>query len=108
MVHRGDIYIHDLPDMGKNIQRGLRPVVCVSNDINNRKSNTIQVLAISTRKGDMPTHVEINSIEQKSYVYCEQIFTVRQDELQSYIGHATQREMAMVSRELIMQIGGVM
>lgn len=104
---RGEIYIFNLPDMGENIQRGVRPVICVSNDINNRESNTVQVLAITTREDGLPFHVEINCIGKKSYVMCEQIFTVRQRDCMKYIGNATKYEMAMISQALIMQIGGI-
>ena len=103
---RGDICIYKLPDVGKHIQNGIRPVICVSNNINNAKSEVVQVLAISTKKDKLPMHVEINSTKEKSYVFCEQIFTIRKDEIISYVGHATKNEMKKINRALLLQIGG--
>lgn len=104
---RGDICIYELPDVGKHIQNGVRPVICVSNNINNVNSKAVQVLAITRKEDNLPMHVEINSTKEKSYVLCEQIFTIRKDEIISYVGHATKDEMKKISRALLMQIGGI-
>ena len=104
---RGDICIYELPDVGKGVQHGIRPVVCVSNNTNNAKSEVVQVLAITRKRDGLPMHVEINSTKDKSYVLCEQIFTIRKDRIISYVGHATKDEMKKISRALLMQIGGI-
>ena len=43
------VYLIDLGETGNNIQEGLRPCICVSNDINNTWSNNVQFIPFTTQ-----------------------------------------------------------
>ena len=69
-IRRGDIYfaIKSRPSKGsvQNASKG-RPVIIVSNDMNNEHSETLEIVFLTTApKKDLPTHVEITSADKKS------------------------------------------
>ena len=61
IVHRGDIYYADLSPVVGSEQGGVRPVLIVQNDVGNRFSPTVIVLAVTSRLGKarLPTHVPV-------------------------------------------------
>ncbi len=75
-------------------QRGGRPAVIVSNDKNNAKSNTVEVVYMTTKpKTDLPTHVYIESALRPSTLLCEQISTVSEERIGEWIGELTDDEV---------------
>lgn len=69
---RGDIYIFNLPKMGKyHIQSGERPCLIVSNDTGNLKSPNVTVLPITSQhKPFLPTHVRLRKDQcEKNQIY---------------------------------------
>jgi len=68
---RGEIYLvnldksQNLGDNKSSIFRGTRPVLVVSNNINNRHSTVIQIVPItSSSKGKIPVHVKLDSSDK--------------------------------------------
>ena len=75
---RGEIYLIDLGQEGKGSEyRGLRPVVILSNNINNLHSTIIQVAPITSAQGkaNIPVHVKLgveDGLKISSFVSIEQ------------------------------------
>ena len=61
MILRGELYIADLDPVVGSEQGGLRPVLVVQNDMGNRYSPTVVVLAVTSQlqKARLPTHVQV-------------------------------------------------
>ena len=104
-IMRGDIYwIHSVPFTG--LQQTKRPAVIVSNNTNNRYSNKVEVVYLSTDpKKDLPTHCTIRSAYEESTALCEGIRTVDARNLGDYVGHCSQDEMAMLDVCLAISLG---
>lgn len=108
-IRRGDIYfaIKSRPSKGsvQNASKG-RPVIIVSNDMNNEHSETLEVVFLTTApKKDLPTHVEITSSERKSVALCEQVQTISKKELGHYISTCTDEEMVLVDKAISISLG---
>ena len=60
---RGEIYRAALDPVLGSEQGGTRPVVVVQNNVGNRYSPTVIVLAVTSRmnKARLPTHIEVPS-----------------------------------------------
>ena len=91
-VKRFDIYMCDFGTGQGSIQGGLRPVLVIQNDKLNKFSSTTLVAAITTviKKEHLPSHVYLGQrfgLHKPSMVMFEQVKTVNQSELRSYIGH---------------------
>lgn len=95
-----EIWYGDLGDSNGSVQRGKRPVLIVSNDKNNRHSNTVNVMPLTTKmnKRNLPCHVEILDYERyglnaPSTIMIEQIMTMPKDKLLYRCGKITDRKM---------------
>ena len=64
IVKRGDVFYANLVGYGC-VQGGLRPVVIISNDTNNKFSNIVQIVPLTSqlKKCDLPVHVYISEIK---------------------------------------------
>lgn len=64
------------------MQGGVRPVIIISNDMNNRFSPTVQIIPLTSKgkKRNLPVHVSIgaieNVLERESQALIEQLTTV--------------------------------
>jgi len=106
-IRRGDIfYIEKHGWQCGSEQFSGRPGVVVSNDVNNRRSGTVEIVYCTTKpKESMPTHVQILSTRSPSTVLCEQITTVSVERLGDYIGRCSEEEMAEIDLALAESIG---
>jgi mRNA interferase MazF len=102
--HRGDVYYVDLRDgyVGSE-QGGLRP--CVILQVEESKQGTSLIVACMTTKDKgrpMQFHIEVSSKnkEKDSYVLCEQLMTITEKELITYLYRISEDEMADVSRAI--------
>ena len=97
-VKRGEIYY--ISRGGYNTgseQQADRPGVIVSNDKNNKNSQTLEVVYLTTQpKNELPTHCTI---------LCEQIHTVAVERIGKYIGVCTAQEMQKIDIGLMISIG---
>lgn len=85
---------------------GGRPAVIVSNDKNNAKSNTVEVVYMTTKpKTDLPTHVYIESALRPSTLLCEQISTVSEGRIGEWIGELTDDEAKELDVALAISLG---
>lgn len=106
----GDIYFANLIG-GNNLQKGIRPVLIVQNNIGNRYSSTFEVLPLSSRVYKaryMPTHVLVhahpmNGLRRDSVVLAEQVVTIHIDQLQERIGKLDHQSLVMVGKARAIQ-----
>ena len=106
-VKRGEIYY--ISRGGYNTgseQQADRPGVIVSNNKNNKNSQTLEVVYLTTQpKNELPTHCTIRSTGRVSTVLCEQIHTVAVERIGKYIGVCTAQEMQNIASGLMISIG---
>ena len=111
IVKRGDIFYADLSPVIGSEQGGVRPVLVVQNDIGNKYSPTVIVVAITSQinKAKLPTHLEISAKEfglaKDSVVLLEQIRTVDKQRLKDKIGKCSLRFMEKVDKALYISLG---
>lgn len=106
-IKRGDIFYVSCPEevLGSE-QRGRRPAVVVSNNMNNRYSTIVEVVYLTTqRKSPIPTHVQIQSLPRISTALCEQISSISVKRLGQRLGHCTPQEMECIDFALCISIG---
>lgn len=111
MIARGELYIADLDPVVGSEQGGLRPVLVIQNDMGNRYSPTIIVLAVTSQlqKARLPTHVQVpavgHGLEKDSVVLAEQIRTLDKRRLHERIGRLRPDYMEAVARALAVSLG---
>lgn len=111
VIKRGDIYYADLSPVIGSEQGGVRPVLVVQNDIGNRYSPTVIIIAITSQinKAKLPTHVEIQASEyglaKDSVILLEQVRTIDKKRLEEKIGHLDEEMMAKVDEALLISLG---
>lgn len=106
-VKRGEIYYISWGGYNTGSeQQADRPGVIVSNDKNNKNSQTLEVVYLTTQpKNELPTHCTIRSTGRVSTVLCEQIHTVAVERIGKYIGVCTAQEMQNIDIGLMISIG---
>lgn len=101
-ITRGDIFFANLTGETGSEQGGIRPVICLSNNIGNTYSPTVIVATITSKqtKANIPTHVDIRGcgLKEDSIVLLEQIRTIDKRRYLSYIGHADELTMKKVDK----------
>ena len=84
-ILRGEIYWADLNPVRGREQAGLRPVLILSHDLFNRKSETVIAMAITsqTQRAGFPLTVELPTemLPKPSWVKISQIRTISVDRL---------------------------
>jgi mRNA interferase MazF len=110
-ILRGQIY---WVDFGKGIgseQSDHRPALVVQNNIGNKKSSTIVVIAITTntQKAYLPVHVLIELIENTglssdSVVLAEQVRTVDKKRVGDYIGECPYYLMQKINKAIKIEL----
>ena len=110
-MKRGDIYFADLDPVIGSEQGGVRPVLVIQNDVGNRYSPTVIVLAITgqVNKARLPTHVPVaaegTGLQKDSVVLAEQIRTLDKRRLRERIGTLRPEVMEKVSNALKISLG---
>ncbi len=107
---RGQIWEVNLdPAVGVEIKKR-RPVVIISNNINNQYASTVTILPI-TDKGQKiyPFQVELSSkikgLTKDSKIKCEQIRTVDKSRLENLVGAIPQEIVKQIERALLIHLG---
>lgn len=104
-IKRGEVYYTELPDRGRGIQRGLRPVVVVSNDVGNYHSDIAIIAPItSQKKTQLPTHVDV-ALSKKSIILCEQLTIVHKSKLFNNIYTLSKNELNTLDTALMVSLG---
>ena len=111
IIMRGDLFSACLDPVVGSEQGGIRPVLVVQNDVGNRYSPTVIVLAVTgqVNKNRLPTHVPIpagtNGLAKDSVVLAEQIRTLDKRRLREKIGSLKPEEMQKVSQAMMVSLG---
>lgn len=111
MILRGELYVADLDPVVGSEQGGLRPVLIVQNDMGNRYSPTVVVLAVTSQlqKARLPTHVPVpaagHGLQKDSVILAEQLRTLDKRRLHERIGRLAPEYMAAVGRALAVELG---
>lgn len=111
IVKRGDIFYADLSPVIGSEQGGVRPVLIIQNDVGNKYSPTVIVLAITSQinKAKMPTHIEIGAkdygLVKDSVILAEQIRTIDKRRLREKTGTLDDDKMSEVKRALEISVG---
>ena len=111
MISRGDLFSACLDPVVGSEQGGIRPVLVIQNDVGNRYSPTVIVVAITGQlgKAHLPTHVPIDcegtGLLKNSVVLAEQIRTLDKRRLRERIGSLRPETMARVGEALRISLG---
>lgn len=111
MISRGDLFSACLDPVVGSEQGGIRPVLVIQNDVGNRYSPTVIVLAITgqVNKARLPTHVPVNcegtGLQKDSVILAEQIRTLDKRRLRERIGTLKPEVMDKVSAALKISLG---
>ena len=110
-IHRGEIYYADLSPVVGSEQGGIRPVLVVQNDVGNRHSPTVIVLAITGQinKARLPTHIELDAqkygLSRDSVILLEQVRTIDKQRLREKIGKLDELQMIKVNDAISVSFG---
>ena len=110
MIARGEIYLAALDPVVGSEQGGVRPVLIIQNNVGNRFSPTVIVLAITSQLGKarLPTHVEIpahgHGLNKDSVALAEQIRTLDKRRLREYLGCLSEEVMKRVDTAIKMSL----
>ena len=110
MIARGEIYLAALDPVVGSEQGGVRPVLIIQNNVGNRFSPTVIVLAITSQLGKarLPTHVEIpaqgHGLNKDSVALAEQIRTLDKRRLRVYLGCLSEEVMKRVDTAIKMSL----
>lgn len=98
-VRFGEIWMCQLNN-NKSVQTGYRPVLVISNNMNNTYSPTLNVIPLTTKmnKRKLPIHVELwnyteYGLRKPSTLLIEQITTISIDSLDKCIGRIDSKEV---------------
>lgn len=108
-ILRGDIYMADLSPVYGSEQGGLRPVLVVQNNVGNKFSPTVIIVAITSKlhKAKIPTHVELKStcgLPLNSIALCEQLRTIDKARLKDKVGSLSDFEMRLINSAIAISL----
>lgn len=109
-LKRGDIFVARLQKPVGNEQGGTRPVVIIQNNMGNKKSGTVIIAPLTTKRSNenYPFHVklrkEFSGLEQDSVVLCEQIRVIDKKRLGTYISSLTPKDIIKINEALKLEL----
>lgn len=105
---RGSVFLAvDANKPTDSVQSGTRPVLIISNNMNNIHSSVVTVIPITGQvKRDLPTHVVIPAITREGVntILCEQIKTVPKSCLKRYYGMLSTETMFDVEKAIAIHL----
>lgn len=108
-ILRGDIFWADLDPVRGREQAGRRPVLILSQDIFNERSETVIALAITSQEpsAGFPLSFEIRSVQlpKPSWIKISQIRTISAERLGTRLGRISPEELANILEGLDEIIG---
>ena len=112
-VKRGNIFIARIMSKGEgsSVQAGMRPVIVVSNDLNNRFSPVVTVVPVTSKvnsKSKLPTHILLRrelGLRCDSLALCEQVMPIDKSCLVNKIGDLDEDAIEQVNTALNIQLG---
>lgn len=110
-ITRGQIYWVDFGNGIGSEQQNIRPALVIQNNIGNKFSPTIVVVAITSKitKANLPTHVIVEKFEELglsdlSIVLTEQVRTVDKKRVTGYIGECPYYLMKKIEKAIKIEI----
>lgn len=100
----------DLDPAVGNEQEGLRPCVCVSNDINNLHAHVYQFIPLTTQvKNCLPVHCTLRKgkysfLKDNSIVLTEQITTKSDQKVQCFLGRIDSQDLQLIKECIKIQL----
>ena len=108
-ILRGEVYWADLNPVQGRAQAGLRPVLILSHDLFNKKSETVIAMAITSQpqKAGFPLTLELPSemLPKPSWVKISQIRTISLDRLGKKIASVGHEALGQLVDGLLELIG---
>lgn len=110
-IHRGDIWLVNLPFTGNSIQGGgIRPMIVASNSMCCKHSSVIHAIPTTGQsKKWMPTHVKISAsssgLLRDSIALCEQVMLLPKDSFQTKVGSCNDLTISKLNQALCIQFG---
>ena len=108
-ILRGEIYWADLNPVRGREQAGLRPILVLSQDIFNRRSETVIAMAITSQpqKARFPLTFDLpeETLPKPSWVKISQVRTISVDRLGKRIGSVSLEDLNQIVDGLIELIG---
>jgi len=108
-ILRGEIYWADLNPVRGREQAGLRPVLVLSQDIFNRRSDTVIAMAITSQpqRARFPLTFDLpdGTLSKPSWVKISQVRTISVDRLGKRIGSVMPEDLNEIVDGLIELIG---
>ena len=104
---KGQVVMVELTSTEANVQRGLRPVIVIQNNIGNKFSPTLIVAPLTSRiKRDMVTHAKLyptieNGLSVASTALLEQIQTISKDSVKRVLGVLNDVEMKLINKAIV-------
>ena len=111
-IRRGDIFFAELPEVEGSVYHSFRPILIISNNMNNTHSKTITAIPMTSRlsKNHLPTHVYIegrkNGLPKDSIIMAENISNYSVTILRKWIGSIPENstEMRAIEKAVKIQI----
>lgn len=111
-LYRGDIYLANLGNSEGFEIGGIRPVLVISNKINNQFTPTVLVVpisSVSSRRKILPTHIRIEAgqggLERDSIILMEQIKAIDKSRLEQKVGSLPEGKYNEIQQSLISVLG---
>lgn len=109
---RGDIVMVENPiqEPHGHVMTGNHPAVVIQNDAGNTHSNNLIIAYLTSqmKRLELPTHVVIQhypGLRKVGVVQTEQLATIDEDDVLSYMDHLTDADMARVDASLLASLG---
>lgn len=103
-VKRGEVwYCKNFGNGLKGILSGPRPVLIISNNVFNACSPVVNILGISGQEKKSPVHYRAD-LDMKSYINCEQLYTVNKDMLVRKITELDDHQMLEIENMIMFQL----
>ncbi len=108
-IKRGDVFLVDFNPARGSEQAGYRPAVVVQNDVGNRYSPTVIVIAVTTGvHKDYPFLVKLRAgeggLEKDSAANAAQVLTIDKSRLVHRLGSLSPEKMHRVNRALAVSL----
>ncbi len=110
-IKRGDIVYIDLGKGAGSEQSGMRPALVIQNNVGNTYSPTTIIACITSQnKAKLPTHIilhnnDIPELKLDSLLMLEQIRTIDETRIQSFVCKLTKDYMEKVDTALRISVG---
>ena len=107
---RGEIWLVDLSPTRGHEQAGKRPGLVISvNEFNLGPAELIVVIPVTTKKKDIPFHVEIHpaesGLDHVSYIKCEDVHSISKERLLKRLGKVSSEKVDKVEDRLRILLG---